>query len=57
MKLIDKIRIEIEEMAARIPPLMPFESIDRLYYTKGFIDGLGSALDLIDKYKTEKEKK
>lgn len=31
--------------------LMPFDSIEKVKYTTGFIDGLGSTLDVIDKYR------
>ena len=54
--VLDKIKAEIKEIIENIPHIRPFENFERVLYTKGFIDGLGSALDLIEKHKAESEK-
>lgn len=55
--VLDKIKIEVEAMAQQTPQPMPFDSMDKAIYTKGFVDGLMSAVDCIDKYKAESEDK
>ena len=53
---LEKIRAEIVQMNEDVSKmLMPFDGLEKLTYTTGFIDGLGSALDIIDKYMAESE--
>ena len=53
---LDKIRAEIVKMKEGVSKmLMPFDGLEKVQYTTGFIDGLGSTLDIIDKYKSESE--
>lgn len=50
--VLDKIRAEIVQMNEDVSKmLMPFDGLKKLTYTTGFIDGLGSTLDIIDKYR------
>ena len=46
--LIDDIKAEIESMMKRIRPR--FESMEVVVYTRGFNDGIGNALKIIDKH-------
>lgn len=50
--VLEKIRAEIVQMNDDVSKmLMPFDSLEKVKYTTGFIDGLGSTLDVIDKYR------
>ena len=50
--VLEKVRAEIVQMNDDVSKmLMPFDSIEKVKYTTGFIDGLGSTLDVIDKYR------
>lgn len=52
--VLDKIRTEIEQiMAESGKAIRPFDGMKVVTYTKGFQDGIGSAIDVIDKYKAE----
>lgn len=52
---LDKIRAEIEQMIAESEKaIKPFDGMEVVIYTKGFKDGIGSAIDVIDKYKAER---
>ena len=57
-EVLDKIRTEIEQMIAESEKaIRPFDGMEVVIYTKGFKDGIGSAIDVIDKYKAESEDK
>ena len=54
--ILDKIKTEIAKMNEGVSKmLMPFDGLDKVTYTTGFIDGLGSTLDIINKYRAESE--
>jgi len=50
--ILGKIRAEIVKMnEIALKTLMPFDGLEKVTYTTGFVDGLGSTLDVIDKYR------
>ena len=52
--VLEKIRAEIVQMNEGVlKMLMPFDGLEKMSYTTGFIDGLGSTLDVIDNYREE----
>lgn len=53
---LEMIRTETKALIENVPYIRPFENIEIVQYTKGFIDGVNSTLDLIDKYTIENEK-
>lgn len=55
---LDRLRAEIEQMIAESKKaIRPFDGMEVVIYTKGFEDGIGSAIDVIDNYRAESEDK
>ena len=53
VKVLEDIKTEAEAM---ITGVRPFDGMAAVIYTRGFNNGIGSVIDLIDKYINGKEK-